>query len=94
MHKEKIEYVANVLKALGHPTRIEMVSTIVQQGRCNVTFLEERLNLKQSNTSQHLNCLKNVGIVNIEREGNENYYEISDSVKEYIHFLIAIVQQN
>ena len=59
------------MRALGHPTRIKMVATLIMQGSCNVMTLMDKLDLKQANTSQHLYNLRQAGIVKNEKIGND-----------------------
>ena len=91
MNKKEIEKAAEVLRVLGHPTRLEILKSLSTLGTCNVTFLTEQLKLTQSNTSQHLSSLKNVGIIENNRCGNENFYEINEHLKEYIYSIIKVV---
>lgn len=77
-----------IMRALGHPTRLKMVTTLITQGSCNVNSLMDKLGLKQANTSQHLHNLRQAGIVKNERKGNENYYEIERGMKAYIYVVI------
>lgn len=67
--------VAQVLKALAHPHRIRIVCLLAQQEQC-VHELEERLNIKQSNLSQHLRILRDQGILDCQRKGMAVCYHI------------------
>ena len=68
---------AEYLKALAHPTRIRIMELLDTEGRC-VTNIGEKLELKQSNISQHLGILKSRGILSIRREGGHSIYCIRD----------------
>ncbi len=68
---------AEYLKALAHPTRIRILETLEKQGRC-VTNIGEKLDLKQSNISQHLGILRSRGILSLRREGGHSVYCIKD----------------
>jgi ArsR family transcriptional regulator len=68
---------AEYLKALAHPTRIRILELLDKEGRC-VTNIGEKLELKQSNISQHLGILKSRGILSIRREGGHSIYCIRD----------------
>ncbi|MGL4606722.1 MAG: ArsR/SmtB family transcription factor [Eubacteriaceae bacterium] len=72
------EKTSEIFKALGHPVRLCVMHKIIENGRCNVTFLEECLDTSQSGISQHLSKLKNVGIIKGTRVRNEIFYEILD----------------
>ena len=68
---------AEYLKALAHPTRISILEMLQKEGRC-VTNIGEKLNLKQSNISQHLGILRSRGILSLRREGGHSIYCIKD----------------
>lgn len=68
---------ARILKALAHPTRLHLVYLIREQHPC-VKFMEETLGLAQPNISQHLSLLRNIGIIQAERDGNLVCYRIKN----------------
>jgi len=68
---------ARILKALAHPTRLQLVDLIREKRPC-VKFMEEVLGVAQPNISQHLSLLRNLGIVEAEREGNLVCYRIKN----------------
>ena len=68
---------ARILKALAHPTRLQLVDLIREKRPC-VKFMEEVLGVAQPNISQHLSLLRNMGIVEAEREGNLVCYRIKN----------------
>ena len=70
---------ALILKALSHPTRLRIVNLIRENKPC-VKGIEEALGLAQPNISQHLSLLRNIGIVEAEREGNQVCYRIKNPV--------------
>ncbi len=80
---------AEILKILGNPIRLCIVSGLMKKGSCNVTYMEECLNVSQSSISQHLAKLKSAGIVKGYRTGSEIYYEvISESAKKVINAIL------
>jgi ArsR family transcriptional regulator len=66
-----------VCSALADPTRIMMIYTLAD-GRRNVTELARELELSQPTTSRHLKNLRQRGLVNTEREGNNVFYSLAD----------------
>jgi DNA-binding transcriptional ArsR family regulator len=68
---------AQIFKALAHPTRIHLIELILAKRPC-VKMMEETLGLAQPNISQHLSLLRNLGIVQTERDGNQICYFISN----------------
>ncbi|CAM4379757.1 metalloregulator ArsR/SmtB family transcription factor [Paenibacillus macerans] len=79
---------ADILKALAHPVRLCIVKGLLDKKDCNVTYMQECLKLPQSTVSQHLQKLRNLGIVEAERSGLEVKYRIAnDHVKKLIRTL-------
>ncbi len=79
---------ARILKALAHPTRIQLLHLIKKQYPC-VKAMEEAMGLTQPNISQHLSLLRNIGIVEAERNGNHVCYRIkNDTVLKLLNVLI------
>ena len=66
---------AEVLKILGHPLRLKIVTGLCTQ-ECNVKHIWECLSLPQATVSQHLAILKNKGIIAGKREGVEVHYSV------------------
>ena len=81
---EKYEKDAELLKALAHPYRICIVKGLLDRN-CNVTKMQECLDIPQSTVSQHLAKLRSAGIIRGERRGNEICYRVvSEKAKEII----------
>jgi len=68
---------AAVLKALGHPTRLQLLDTIISGEFC-VSELEEQLDRRQANVSQHLAILRDRGLVTPVRKGKSVCYRLTD----------------
>ena len=67
---------AEVLKALGHPTRLLMVEVLSQGERC-VCELNELFEADHSTISKHLTILKQAGILSDRKEGLKVFYRLS-----------------
>lgn len=52
-----------MLKALGHPVRLEMVRTIADCGDRQCIDLTRTVSLAQSTVSEHLRVLKEAGLI-------------------------------
>lgn len=74
---DKIDYahVAEALKVVAHPVRLKVIK-VLKATELSVTEIQKRLGIKQSITSQHLNSMKNKGILKARREGNMVYYSV------------------
>lgn len=78
---------SEVLKAIAHPVRLCIVRGLINN-QCNVTKMQECLNLPQSTVSQHLAKLKSAGIIEGERKGLEICYKVAN---QQIKAIIAIL---
>jgi ArsR family transcriptional regulator len=70
------ELTCNRLKAMGHPTRLRILSLLRESGSC-VHDLEEKLGLRQSNVSQHLRILRDLDLVTVRRQGQSVCYSLN-----------------
>ena len=68
---------AVILKALGHPARLQMMQGIDKYG-CHVNKMVEKLGLPQSTVSQHLAALRSAGLVTFEKKGAKACYRVTD----------------
>lgn len=79
-HAENMEDALKMLKILGHPLRLSILCTLIDNGEMSagdiVTAESDRAS--QSQISQYLNALKNEGIIQSRREGHFLYYKIVD----------------
>jgi ArsR family transcriptional regulator len=71
---------AQILKALGHPTRLHIVEILLSGEKC-VNDIKEIFETTQPNISQHLNILKFSGIVDYRQEGNLRCYYLINAEK-------------
>lgn len=75
---EAIRTAALMLKCIGHPVRLKIIELLDQRGESNVTSIHEALRLEQAVASQHLNLMRDKGILASRREGVNVYYRIDD----------------
>ena len=75
--EEIYELQANVLRMLAHPRRLEMLH-VLADGPIEVGRLAARVRLSQPNVSQHLALLRSAGLVELDRNGREVRYQLSD----------------
>ena len=77
--EEKSQAVADFLKTLGNPNRLQILCLLLSHGEMCVTHLHENLeNLSQSALSQHLAKMREEGILEFRRDAQTLYYQISD----------------
>lgn len=85
---ETLKSKAKVLKALSHPIRLCIVKGLMQDEGCNVSKMQSCLEIPQSTLSQHLAKLRNLGILEGQRNGVEiNYYVVNEDAKTIIETL-------
>lgn len=85
---EKIKEGARLFKALSHPIRLCIVKGLIKEEGCNVSKIQNCLDIPQSTLSQHLIKLKDMGILRGERDGlNVNYYVINEKARRVIEIL-------
>lgn len=75
---KKFDEVAEILKAMGHPVRLCILNGIIQTGGCNVSHMQDCLELPQSTISQHLQKLRSTGIIEGTRNGTEITYTLKN----------------
>ena len=80
---------AQMFKALGHPTRLGIVAKIISGEFC-VIDLQEHLDRSQANLSQHLAVLRDRGLAIPERQGNKVCYRLAD---ERITQIVALAAE-
>lgn len=67
---------AEILKVLAHPVRLCIVKGLLEKGECNVTYMQNCLEIPQSTLSQHIQKLKAAKIIEGTRNGLEINYRI------------------
>jgi predicted transcriptional regulator len=86
---QELNEAAELLKVLAHPVRLCIVSGLLKSGACNVTHMQNCLELPQSTISQHLQKLRSAGIIKGVRSGLEiNYMIVNKKVERIINVLL------
>lgn len=75
MDTKTAEHVAEVLKAVAHPVRLQIVELLEKKEMC-VGDIVKALGGKQAITSQQLNMMKDKGVLKCRRVGAKVYYRI------------------
>ena len=87
MNHDTAEHVAEVLKAVAHPSRLQIVELLVP-GEMSVGEIVKAVGEKQSITSQHLNMMRDKGVLGRRRDGAKVYYHIEN--KNVINLLNCV----
>ncbi len=89
--KVKLEKEVEILKALGHHDRLQIVN-ILLSGECQTGKLADELGIGQAPTSQQLNILKNHGVLKSRREGNKKFYSLeNDNIRRIVETIKSVV---
>ena len=75
--KETLEQIAELFKAFGDPTRVQILSLLQQQERC-VGDIAEAVQISQSAISHQLRILKQMHLIKFRREGKNILYSLAD----------------
>jgi DNA-binding transcriptional ArsR family regulator len=73
-----LELVAKFFRALGDPTRLDLLRFLVGHGEATGSECVERAGLSQGRVSAHLACLVSCGLVTVRRHGRYAYYQVID----------------
>lgn len=85
---------AEILKALGHPARLEIVKFLMTSSSCICGDIVEVLPLAQSTVSKHLSELKKVGIIRGTVTGNNICYCLDEKIIQKIQKFVNLVQNS
>ena len=66
--------VTRFLVALGDPIRLQLLYLLGHRGRCNVSEIAGQFRLSRPAISHHLKVLKDAGVLDSEKVGQEVYY--------------------
>lgn len=82
----------NVLKALAHPVRLEIVKKLLKGERCVCELCNDN-EYSQANMSQHLKILRDADVLSYKKEGNKVIYSIKhDEIKEIVVLVNNLVR--
>ena len=87
MNTKIAEHVAEVLKAVAHPVRLQIIELLETKEMC-VGDIVDAIGGKQAITSQQLNMMKDKGVLSCRRDGARVYYRIEN--KNVIKLLYCI----
>lgn len=73
-----VQETARMLRCLGHPMRLRILDFLEVHDECMVTEIHEGLGMEQAVCSQHLNLMRDKGILARRKEGVNVYYRLGD----------------
>jgi DNA-binding transcriptional ArsR family regulator len=74
-----------IFKALAHPMRLEILSSLSDQAQ-SVNDLSRQLKKRQPNVSQHLQVLKKINLVSLKKVGKKHIYTIENKNKALVKY--------
>ncbi|WP_457573472.1 ArsR/SmtB family transcription factor [Desulfolithobacter sp.] len=85
----QVEDLSRLLKAISHPIRLKILC-LLQDRELTVSEIREAVETSGANITQHLNILRNQGVISYRKDANFIYNKISD---KRITELIKTMQQ-
>ena len=91
---DRTHFRAEILKALGQPTRLKIIDFLRDGERC-VCEIFPAIGAEQSNTSRHLNLMVSSGILSRRKEGVKIIYALKHSeILEIVDLATRIMEQD
>lgn len=88
--------IGKICKALGHPTRIQIMTLLWKKDNRTCGEIVELIPLAQSTVSKHLLELKKANLVNIKNEGKKIIYSIEvdkiEILKKYLTSYLSTIE--
>ena len=72
---------SELLKAIAHPVRLQIIDFLllgISEEACSVTSIQKKLGIPQPTISQHLQILRNHGIIDRSKKGVQVCYKVID----------------
>ncbi len=77
MKDEQIRDISKLMKSISHPIRFKILC-LLQDDELSVGDLRNHLETSNSNITQHLNILRNQGVIDFRKDSNYIYNRIVD----------------
>jgi DNA-binding transcriptional ArsR family regulator len=89
----KIENQAHIFAALGDPTRLSLVTKLIDRKPHSISTLTAGTKITRQAITKHLAVLEDVGLVSKIKEGRESLYELDpkplESLQEYLEVIAS-----
>ena len=84
-----------VIKALAHPTRLQLAEALRGEGVCCVGDLHARVGGDLSTVSKHLTLMREAGWVKSEKRGLHIHYSLAcDCLEDFLHCVDQLAGQS
>lgn len=80
-----------MLRALGHPARIEIVRTLAEAGDACCADLTRHVSLAQSTVSEHLRVLKDAGLIEQCGPGPRSGYCVNRQALDWLKQSVVVL---
>jgi DNA-binding transcriptional ArsR family regulator len=88
-----LDAIAEVMRALGHDTRLRLIATLLAQGEKSVGEIEALTGIGQPGLSQQLGVLRKAELVQTRRAAKQVYYSVaSDAFAAAASFLATLAR--
>lgn len=77
MKDDQIDAMSKLLKSMSHPIRLKILC-LLQDKELSVGEIRDKVETTNANVSQHLNILRNQGIIDYRKDANFIYNRITD----------------
>ena len=85
---------ANVFKVLAHPARLQILQYLAQTKTCLSGDISEMFPLTRTTVNQHMNELKNAGLICCHLKGSKTVYCLDcDKIKEIRNILTGFLNE-
>lgn len=89
----RLEEQASVFAALGDPTRLSLVTQLIDGKPHSISTLTAGTQITRQAVTKHLTVLEDVGLVSKIKDGRESLYELDpeplESIQEYLKVIAA-----
>ena len=90
--RDAMEHIADLFKGFADPTRVHILSLLMERQELCVTDIAEAVELSQSAISHQLRILKQMHLIKFRREGKNILYSLADDhVKTILRMGLAHV---
>lgn len=87
----KLEHQAEIFAALGDPTRLSLVTKLIDGRPHSISTLTEGTKVTRQAITKHLTVLEDVGLVSKIKEGRESLYELDPKPLESLQEYLAVI---
>lgn len=77
MENEHIDTLSKLLKSMSHPIRLKILCLLRDQ-EMSVGDIRDQVKTTNANVSQHLNILRNQGVIDCRKDANFIYNRVTD----------------